>query len=54
MLAQGAYEQAVALLTRALTLVRADDGERSRRLRRTRAIAFQRLSHATFDLLPTE
>jgi predicted ATPase len=53
-LAQGAYEQAVALLTRALMLVRADDGERTRRLRRTRAIAFQRLSHATFDLLPTE
>jgi predicted ATPase len=49
-LERGAYEETVALLTRALTLVPAADPERVRRLTRTRAIAFQRLSHAAFDV----
>jgi hypothetical protein len=51
-LGRDAYEQVVLLLTRALVLVPPSDGERARRLTRKRAIAFQRLSHAAFDLRP--
>jgi DNA-binding SARP family transcriptional activator len=42
-----AYEQAVTLLTRALAVL--GDAEDRRRLTRTRAIAFARLTHALFD-----
>jgi DNA-binding SARP family transcriptional activator len=48
-----AYEQAVTLLTRALALVQPGDPERARRLANRRAVAFQRLSHAAFDVRPT-
>jgi DNA-binding SARP family transcriptional activator len=42
-----AYEQAVALLTRALA--HTTDAEQRRRLTRTRGIAFARLTHTLFD-----
>jgi DNA-binding SARP family transcriptional activator len=42
-----AYEQAVTLLTRALAVL--VDAEERRRITRTRAIAFARLTHALFD-----
>jgi len=42
------YEQAVTLLTRALP--HAGDGDHRRRLTRTRAIAYARLTHALFDV----
>lgn len=48
-LEQDAYEQVVALLTRALALVSDTDSERRRRLGRMRAIAYARLTHAQFD-----
>ena len=51
-LEQDGYEQAVALLTRALARVQLEDSERVRRLTRMRGVAFQRLSHAAFDLRP--
>jgi len=44
-----AYEQAVALLTRALKLLTDADAERRRRLTRSRAVAFARLTHAVVD-----
>jgi predicted ATPase len=53
-LGRDAYEQSVLLLTRALTLVPPEDRERARRLTLARAIAFQRLSHAAFDLTPAD
>jgi DNA-binding SARP family transcriptional activator len=48
-LERDAYEQAVTLLTRALKLLTDVDVERRRRLTRTRALAFARLTHALFD-----
>jgi DNA-binding SARP family transcriptional activator len=45
-----AYEQAVALLTRALKLLTDADVERRRRLTRSRAVAFARLTHAMVDV----
>jgi predicted ATPase len=42
------YEQAVALLTRALS--RAGEGDRRRAIGRKRAVAFQRLTHAYLDV----
>ncbi|MDX6438086.1 MAG: hypothetical protein QOF45_669 [Gaiellaceae bacterium] len=48
-LERDAYEQAVTLLTRALKLLTDADVERRRRLTRTRALAFARLTHALFD-----
>jgi predicted ATPase len=44
-----AYEQAVTLLTRALKLLTDADVERRRRITRSRALAFARLTHALFD-----
>jgi DNA-binding SARP family transcriptional activator len=44
-----AYEQAVTLLTRALAVLGDADAEERRRLTRTRAIAFARLTHALYD-----
>jgi hypothetical protein len=49
-LARDAYEQAVTLLTRALAVLADSDVELRRRLTRTRAIAFARLTHALFDV----
>jgi predicted ATPase len=49
-LEQHAYEQAVRLLTPALALLTDVDVERRRRLTRSRAIAFARLTHALFDV----
>jgi DNA-binding SARP family transcriptional activator len=49
-LARDAYEQAVTLLTRALAVLSDSDVERRRRLTRTRAVAFARLTHALFDV----
>jgi DNA-binding SARP family transcriptional activator len=48
-LERDAYEQAVTLLTRALKLLTDADVERRRRITRTRAIAYARLTHALFD-----
>ena len=48
-LEQDAYEQAVTLLTRALKLLTDADVERRRRITRTRAIAYARLTHALWD-----
>jgi DNA-binding SARP family transcriptional activator len=47
---EGAYEQAVALLTRALTILPDGLVERRRALTRQRAIAFGRLQHAFLDV----
>ncbi len=47
---EGAYEQAVALLTRALAVVPAGDVERRRLIARQRARAFVRLTHAVMDV----
>jgi DNA-binding SARP family transcriptional activator len=47
---EGAYEQAVALLTRALVVVPDADVERRRSIARQRALAFARLTHAVLDL----
>jgi DNA-binding SARP family transcriptional activator len=47
---QGAYEQAVALLTRALAVVPSGDLERRRSIARQRAGAFARLTHAVLDV----
>jgi DNA-binding SARP family transcriptional activator len=47
---EGAYEQAVALLTRALAVVPDGDVERRRSIARQRALAFARLTHAVLDL----
>jgi DNA-binding SARP family transcriptional activator len=47
---EGAYEQAVALLTRALVVVPAGDVERRRLIARQRARAFVRLTHAVMDV----
>ena len=44
-----AYEQAVTLLTRALKLLTDADVERRRRITRTRAIAYARLTHVLWD-----
>ena len=44
-----AWEQVVTLLTRALAILGDQDVERRRRLTRTRAIAFARLTHALVD-----
>jgi DNA-binding SARP family transcriptional activator len=49
-LARDAYEQGVTLLTRALAVLPDSDVERRRRLTRTRAVAFARLTHALFDV----
>lgn len=46
---EGAYEQAVALLTRALAVVPDGDLERRRLIARQRAGAFARLTHAILD-----
>jgi DNA-binding SARP family transcriptional activator len=46
---EGAYEQAVALLTRALAVVPDGDVERRRTLAAQRARAFARLTHAVLD-----
>jgi DNA-binding SARP family transcriptional activator len=46
---EGAYEQAVALLTRALAVVPDGDVERRRSIARQRAGAFARLTHAILD-----
>ncbi len=46
---EGAYEQAVALLTRALAVVPDGDVERRRSIARQRARAFARLTHAILD-----
>jgi len=46
----GAYEQAVALLTRALAVVPDGDVERRRSIARQRGIAFSRLTHAFLDV----
>jgi predicted ATPase len=48
-LERDAYEQAVTLLTRALKLLTDADVERRRRITRTRAIAYARLTHALWD-----
>lgn len=48
-LERDAYEQAVTLLTRALAALVEADAERRRRLTRSRAVAFARLTHALFD-----
>jgi predicted ATPase len=48
-LARDAYEQVVTLLTRALAVLPDADVERRRRVTRTRAIAYARLTHAMFD-----
>jgi DNA-binding SARP family transcriptional activator len=47
---EGAYEQAVALLTRALAVVPDGDVERRRSIARQRAGAFARLTHAVLDV----
>ena len=47
---EGAYEQAVALLTRALAVVPDGDVQRRRSIARQRALAFARLTHAVLDL----
>jgi predicted ATPase len=47
---EGAYEQAVALLTRALAVVPDGDIERRRSITRRRAGAFARLTHAVLDV----
>ena len=44
-----AWEQVVALLTRALAILDEADVERRRRVMRTRAIAYARLTHALLD-----
>ena len=44
-----AWEQVVTLLTRALAVLDETDVERRRRLMRTRAIAYARLTHALVD-----
>jgi DNA-binding SARP family transcriptional activator len=44
-----AWEQVVTLLTRALAVVDETDVERRRRLMRTRAVAYARLTHALVD-----
>jgi DNA-binding SARP family transcriptional activator len=44
------WEQVVTLLTRALSLLEDKDVERRRRLTRTRAIAYARLTHALVDV----
>ena len=44
-----AWEQVVTLLTRALAVVDETDVDRRRRLMRTRAIAYARLTHALVD-----
>ena len=44
-----AWEQVVTLLTRALAALDDEDVERRRRLTRTRAIAYARLTHALID-----
>ena len=49
-IARDAYEQGVTLLTRALAVLADSDVERRRRLTRTRAVAFARLTHALFDV----
>jgi DNA-binding SARP family transcriptional activator len=46
---EGAFEQAVALLTRALAVIPDGDVERRRALTRQRAVAFARLTHAYLD-----
>ncbi|HJW67717.1 MAG TPA: hypothetical protein VJ419_08000, partial [Gaiellaceae bacterium] len=46
---EGAYEQAVALLTRALAVVPDGDIERRRSIAGHRARAFARLTHAILD-----
>lgn len=48
-LERDAYEQVVTLLTRALAVLIEADAERRRRLTRSRAVAFARLTHALFD-----
>lgn len=48
-LGRDAYEQAVTLLTRALAALTDADADDRRRLRRSRGIAFARLTHAMFD-----
>lgn len=48
-LGRDAYEQVVTLLTRALAVLIEADAERRRRLTRSRAVAFARLTHALFD-----
>ena len=48
-LERDAYEQAVTLLTRALKLLTDAEVERRRRITRTRAIAYARLTHALWD-----
>ena len=48
-LERDAYEQAVTLLTRALKLLTDADVERRRRITRTRAIAYARLTHVLWD-----
>jgi DNA-binding SARP family transcriptional activator len=47
---EGAYEQAVALLTRALAVVPDGDVERRRKVATQRARAFARLTHAVLDM----
>ncbi|HEX3266717.1 MAG TPA: AAA family ATPase [Gaiellaceae bacterium] len=47
---EGAYEQAVALLTRALGVVPDGDVKRRRSVARQRALAFARLTHAVLDM----
>lgn len=49
-LARDAYEQVVTLLTRALAVLPDADVERRRRVTRTRAVAYARLTHVMFDL----
>lgn len=49
---QGAYGQAVTLLTRALAIVPDGEVKRRRLLAAQRAVAFQRLSHALSDVWP--
>jgi DNA-binding SARP family transcriptional activator len=46
---QAAYEQVVALLTRALAVLPEEDGESRRRLTRNRGVAYARLTHALWD-----
>ena len=48
-LERDAYEQVVTLLTRALAVLADSDVERRRRLTRTRAVAYARLTHAQLD-----
>jgi DNA-binding SARP family transcriptional activator len=49
-LEEGTFEQAVALLTRALAVVPDGDVERRRALTRQRGVAFARLTHAQMDV----